>query len=345
MLSVDELIREIAGKTGKSDEEIKKMISEKQVELSNLVSEEGAAYIVGRELGVELIKETKRVLKIASIVPDMRNVDVVARVASVFDVREFEKNGKTGKVTSIMLADDTGTIRLPFWNDEVNFMSSLGIKQNDVIEVSGVWAKKDNYKDGGVELRMGKRGKIKIIEEGEVPEVSHSDIQGSGNKPAKQASVRLEVSALQQGMNVIIKGTLVQVYRKRPFYDSCPQCGGRVEENQGSISCKEHGSVTPMPNALLTGVVDDGTGNVRVVLFRDQAEKILGTPAEQAKNDFNSAGMDAFWDKFRGLGVELMIDGRVKTNDLSKELEIVANSVQEVNVKEEAGKLLEELSN
>ncbi len=345
MLSVEELVSEISGKAGKTEEEIKTMIKDKQVELSDLVSEEGAAYIVGRELGVELIKDTKRNLKITNIVSDMRNVDIVARVATVFDVREFEKNGKKGMVSSIILSDDTGTIRLPLWNDEVSLVSSLGLKQNDTVEVTGAWAKKDTYRDG-VELRLGKMGKIKIVEHGEIPdgvETAMSQPEVSG-QPAQKAE-RYDISALQPGMSVIVKACFVQAYKKRPYFETCPQCKGKIEENDGSFLCKEHGSVAPAPNLLLTGVVDDGTGNMRIVFFREQAEKIFGRTAEEVKADFNNNTMDAFWEKFPGLGKELMIEGMVKTNSLSKEPEIVANSVSEVSVRDECERLLKEVGN
>ncbi len=340
MLSVDELISEISGKTGKAEEEIRKLIKDKQTELSDLVSEEGAAYIVGRELGVELIKETKRDLKIVNIVPDMRNVDVVARVASVFDVREFNKNGKTGRVSSIILSDDSGTIRFPLWNDEVGLIASTGLKRGDKIEVTGAWAKKDNYRDG-VELRLGKRGKIKVVEQGDDPgpdedEVVHNSTEGQ----PQQAAQRVEIKAAQPGMSVIVRGCIVQVYRKRPYFETCPQCNGKLEEKEGGLGCKEHGIVKPMSNLLLTGVVDDGTANIRVVFFREQAEKLFGKGAEEVRKEFNEIGHDDFWDKFPATGKEIMIEGRVKTNDLSKEPEIVANSVSDVDVKGECHALL-----
>lgn len=343
MLSVEELVSEISGKTEKSEEEIKKLIKDKQVELSDLVSEEGAAYIVGRELGVELIKDTKRELKIANIVPDMRNVDVVARVAGVFDVREFEKNGKKGKVSSLILSDDTGTIRLPLWNDEVNLVSSLELKQNDTIEVTGAWAKKDNYK-GGAELRLGKRGKIKIVEHGEIPgavETAMTQTHGSG-QPAQKAE-RFQISALQPGMAVIVKGCLVQVYKKKPYFETCSQCRGKIEEKDGGFVCKEHGSVAPSPNLLLTGVVDDGTGNIRAVFFREQAEKLFGRSPEEIKTEFNDIDLDAFWEKFPAIGTEFMIEGRVQTNDFTKEMEIVVNNVGDISIKDECQRLLKEL--
>ena len=82
MLSTEELVKEISGKSEKGEDEVKKLIRDKQVELSGLVSEEGAAYIVGRELGVEMIRDTRRELKIKNILPDMRSVSIIAKVVN-----------------------------------------------------------------------------------------------------------------------------------------------------------------------------------------------------------------------------------------------------------------------
>ncbi len=343
MLSTEELIKEISGKSNKSEGEVKKLIDEKQTELSGLVSAEGAAYIVGRELGVELIKDARRELKIKNIVPDMRSVNVVAKVVRLFEPREFDKNGKKGVVASMMLGDDTGTIRLPLWNDEVELLSSLGLAEDDTIEVSGAWAKLDKRSEG-VELRLGKRGKLKKVGAGERPELADVKAEPLPDLQAQAGPAeRVSISMMKPGMNVMVKGCLVQVYRKKPYFEVCPQCGSRAEEKEGKFVCKDHGAVEPAYNLLLSGVIDDGTGNVRVVLFREQAEKVFGKSADEVRQQFEKEGMDAFWDNSAMLGHDIMVEGRVKTNDFSQEPEILANSVSKVNVKEECKRLLQGL--
>ncbi len=337
MLSLDELVGKISGESGKAEEEVKTLIKDKQTELSDLVSEEGAAYIVGRELGVELIKDTRRDLKIANILPEMRNVDIKARVSSVFEPKEFEKNGKKGIVAGVVLGDDSGTIRLPLWNDEAALIKTEELSEGDLVEVTGAWSKNDSYRDGA-ELRLGRRGRIKKLESGEPGQAP----SGTGGG-AQQDAVRSSIAKASPGMNVIIRGMLMQVYRKKPYFEVCPQCGSRATESGSSFTCKEHGTVTPVYNLLLTGVLDDGTGNMRVVFFRDQAEKIFGRGANDVKDEFMGKGLDSFWEGFPAIGKELVVEGRVKMNDFSKEPEILANSVTEVNVKEEAARMLSEL--
>lgn len=52
----DEIVEEIAKKTGKSHQEVFSMISEKQERMNNLVSFEVAALVVAKEVGVEISK-------------------------------------------------------------------------------------------------------------------------------------------------------------------------------------------------------------------------------------------------------------------------------------------------
>jgi len=344
MLSTKELVKEISKKSGKKEEELKKLISDKQLELSGLVSEEGAAYIVGRELGVELMRDTRRELKIKNVVPDMMSVNIVAKVLNVFEPREFEKKGKKGVVASMILGDETGTIRLPLWNDEVKLISTLGVTQDDLVEVSGAWAKKDNMRDGA-ELRLGKRGKLRKLEDSERPDVA--DIKSISFPKLSQApqgpAQRMSIKMLKPGMNAQVKGCIVQVYRKKPYFEVCPQCGSRVEEKDGKFNCKDHGPVEPVYNLLLSGVIDDGTGNIRAVFFREQAERIFGKSAAEIKEQFSKDGLDSFWEKFASLGHEFMIEGRVKTNEFSHEPEILANNVSDVEVKLECQRLIKSL--
>ena len=63
-MDFDEILKKIVEKTGSSEDDIKKKIAEKQRELSNLVSKDGAAYIIAKELGIELFP--KKFLSIES---------------------------------------------------------------------------------------------------------------------------------------------------------------------------------------------------------------------------------------------------------------------------------------
>ncbi len=61
---VEEIIEEIAEKTGKSYQEVVSMINKRQEKLSNLLSFEVVALIVAKELGIDVSKYIEKVEEI-----------------------------------------------------------------------------------------------------------------------------------------------------------------------------------------------------------------------------------------------------------------------------------------
>ena len=123
-MDFDIILQKIIKKGCFTKTEAEKRIIEKQRELSNLVSKEGAAYIIAKEMGIELFPkkaETKRRLEIKNILPKIRNLNLNARIVNVFPVKEFESKGRKGKVASVILGDQTGTIRMSLWDERAGF--------------------------------------------------------------------------------------------------------------------------------------------------------------------------------------------------------------------------------
>ena len=159
------------------------------------------------------------------------------------------------------------------------------------------------------------------------------------SSPAQRTSIKM----LKPGMSAIVKACLVQAYKRKPYYEVCPKCGARVEEKEGKWVCKEHNDVKPAFHLIFSGVFDDGTGNIRAVFFREQAEKVLGRSVDEVESIATKDGIESFWDDFDSLGKEFLVEGRVKTNDFSKEPEILVNNVMDVSVFEECKDILKTL--
>src|SRR3989338_2595756 len=131
---ISEMITKIAADSGLNESEIKARVQEKQEELSGLISEEGAVYIVAKELGVQILKKKER-LYIGSIVPGMKNVDVVGKITRIFPVKEFKTDKAEGRVANMIIADHTGSVKMSLWNDEISILGE--IEQGDVIHFKG----------------------------------------------------------------------------------------------------------------------------------------------------------------------------------------------------------------
>lgn len=98
-------------------------------------------------------------VKITELKAGASNVTVQAKVVKKDDPREvITKFGKRLSVANITLEDDTGTIAMSLWGNDIGKVN-LG----DTIEVSNAYVSEFR---GAPQLSTGKFGKIEVIEKG-----------------------------------------------------------------------------------------------------------------------------------------------------------------------------------
>lgn len=298
-----------SGKIGAAD--LENRIKEKINELSGLISEEGAAHIIANELGVELIKQSAQ-LKIKEIYAGMKGVSTVGKVIRKFDVNEFSKGDRKGKVCSIILGDETGTIRVVFWNNQVDLLKE--VEEDTILQVKEAFVKenRDNR-----EIHLGDRGEIVVNPEG----ISIEAVRQTSSFQRKK------INELVDGLeNAEILGTIVQVFDPRFFYVH-PETGKRLQAG-------EEGVLSYVMNAIL----DDGSGTIRGVFWKNQTNNLIGK-SEEDMTQFKD-NLAAFEEvKTDLLGEQLKIRGRVKRNDMFDRLEFNAQFVEKANPEEEIARL------
>jgi ssDNA-binding replication factor A large subunit len=74
--------------------------------------------MVGKELGVTNDAGTK--VKISELTDGMKDIEIKGIIKNIYPTKEFEKEGKSGKLVSFLLDDNTGLIRVTLWNDQVD---------------------------------------------------------------------------------------------------------------------------------------------------------------------------------------------------------------------------------
>ena len=82
------------------------------------------------------------------------NVNIELTVVSKGDVREFEKFGKTGRVCNIEAKDETGTIKISLWNDQIDQVNA-----GDKIKIENGYV---NEWQGELQLTTGKFGTLTV---------------------------------------------------------------------------------------------------------------------------------------------------------------------------------------
>jgi len=94
-------------------------------------------------------------MKIKDIQPNQGNIEITAEVAQKESPRTFEKFGKQGKVCNVIIKDESGTIKLTLWNEDID-----KINQGDTIKLTNGWC--SEYKSEK-QLSTGKFGKIEVL--------------------------------------------------------------------------------------------------------------------------------------------------------------------------------------
>lgn len=276
----EELLKLIVEKSKKSEEEINEMIESKKKKFPVKVSQNGLLHIIANELGVDLIERIPDVLKIKNIEDSMRNVECYGNVISVYPIREFA----TGKVGNILIGDETGMIRVVFWNEKTDILEK--IKPGDVIHIKSAYSRMNQDR---VELQVSRYTEVLINPKGvHVKSVEYE---------------KRKISEISVDDNFVeILGPIVQVYDIK-IYERCPKCNKKIENQE----CAEHGKVEPNNLFIFSFVVDDGTANIRCTFFNDLVEKMIENPLQYKENPIE------FSEKRREL-IAKMIKVKAKVN-------------------------------
>lgn len=311
---VDDLIERIAEESGEDEDAIRERIEAKVEEMSGLVSEEGAAHLIAREAGVELAEAEEQEMKVEHVVPGMSRMDITVRVVDKTDTNTFTRDdGEEGKVRNLVLGDETGTVRMSLWDDQVDIAEK--VDTGDVIHISGAYTREDNR--GNPELRIGNNTHIERVDE-EIEAVDPSSGGGGGS----YQRVNID-EVIDENVNYAVAGTVVELYTQNPFYLACPECQKKVEEQGDGHACGEHGAVEPQPTLILSAIIDDGYDNVRTVFFRDRAKDLLQAEDEDFDGDVEQVRTHAEQVK----GQDVVVKGQSRYNDYFNRIELIGDEV------------------
>ncbi|MCD4740163.1 hypothetical protein K8R43_03145 [archaeon] len=162
------------------------------------------------------------------------------------------------------------------------------LSTGDIIKIEGAYAKENN---GKIELNMGWKGRM-LKNPKDAPIL-----------PEAEKSERKNIDELETNNNYEIRAVIVKAYPPNLF------------------------SSNGKDALVFNSELDDGTGVIRGVFFRNAAEKILGVNAEQLKSDG--------YDTNKILGIEKVFEGQTKHNQRFDRNEFIINRVKDVDLKQE----------
>lgn len=301
MFNYNQLLDKISRASGLTIEDVDRKVEAKCAKLSGLISKEGAAQIVASELGISFEKEKMKVNELAT---GMKKVNIVGKIINMGQVRNFTtKSGVESKVLGLSLADETGNVRTVLWDtNHISLFEDGKLKEGDIVEISNASIRND-------ELHLSGFSDIKISKE-----KIENIVMGT-------KSVEKKIIDLKNGDNAKVRAFIVQAFEPK-FFEVCPECGKKALNSE----CAVHGSIVPQRKALLSVVLDDGSENIRAVIFSDQI-KSLGLNEEEISNLelFNIRKQEI-------IGMEANFIVNVRNNKLFNTTEVIINGLEKLNM-------------
>jgi len=143
-------------------EEVIRLVEEKKREAEGYFTDEGAARVVASELGVDVPQKPFRSkVLIRDLISGLSDVTMTGRVIIVYPPKVFPRSdGTRGKVARLLIADESGTLRVALWDEKADLVEVGKIGGGQIVRFSHGYTREGL--DGKLELHMGLRGAIQV---------------------------------------------------------------------------------------------------------------------------------------------------------------------------------------
>lgn len=300
MAMIEKIIEEILSRRPEiSREEVMEKLEKEKRRTGGLISDDVLLRMIAAEFGVEILGEAQTpTLSIKDLVSGLNDVTVVGRVVAVFPPKIFEVN-RRGKVASLLIADESGILRVTMWNDKVSLIESGKVKVGQIIRVFHGYAK-EGY-GGKVELHVGGKSEI---------EISPHDVKEKDYPTITKFATKIgEVTQTAKGKKVNFIGNVKEVFPVSTF------------KRQDSSSGK-----------VMRLILADETGEIPVVVWNEKVDElenklrkdvklqVVGAKVKKASNEVFEAHVDS------GTYVDLLVpaEGSLKIANLKAGLNNVS---------------------
>jgi replication factor A1 len=218
-MSTEEIINQILSRRPEiSREDIIERLEKEKNRAGGFISDETLLWMIAAEFSVEIPqgKALTPTLSIRDLIPSLNDVTLVGRVVAVFPPKTFKGN-KSGKVASLLVADQSGILRVVLWNDKTSLMESGEIKVGKIVRFSHGYTRED--RGGRVELHIGEKSEIEINPQG----VEEKDYPTIGKFTTKIG----EITQAHRNKKVNIIGTVKELFSASTFQ--------RKDSNAGKV--------------------------------------------------------------------------------------------------------------
>ena len=152
-------------------EEFQKNIDKIKKETDNLFDDETAALLILDEKD----RNDENIFKIKQLEAGIE-CTITGQITNIGSQRDFNrKNGSVGRVVNLDITDETGTINLVLWNNDVEQVQNQQIRNGTHVKIINGYVK-NGY--NGVEINIGRYSLIKILKHDENKTKNETTIKG-----------------------------------------------------------------------------------------------------------------------------------------------------------------------
>ena len=273
------------------------------------LSEEQASAMFIPELAT-LEKAIYDYKKIEDLDEDEEDTIIVGRVIELNDIRNFDRdNGDTGFVRNIEIADDTGSIRVVWWDNDAKMDLEMG--QPLKLQNPRLSLDMDNR------LQATVSGGTTILE----PSEKELEELPSQEELMESIFVAKPIEALlEDDTNVHITARIKEVFTDRILLKKCPNCRENVEESEDEYICDNCGHTFDEPDytLMIPTRVEDDTGEIPVTFFGKLAEELIEKDMEEIISLIDDGyGIEDKLEDLVGMTIEIIAN--VSFNEYSEE--------------------------
>ena len=279
-------------------------------------------------------KSQENTIKIKDLFENGGFGNIEGKIQEMEDIKEINlKSGETRKLQKLILADESGAIRVAIWGDNTN----PDLKVNDTIILKKVSAKINPYSNE-MEASLSTRGSIeksnKIIETNKTLKTIKKPDQGSNLE-------RKKIEQINQDNFYEFKGSVIQEIKRITLYTACSKCNRKIT----NCTCENPGE--EVNRMILNLTLDDESSTIRATLMGEKAEKFLNETTDNIKEMEENGELDNYINKknLELIGKEFIFRGKARFSDFSDSYEVNIRSFEELDPEIEAEKIIDMLEN
>ena len=245
-MSTEKIIEQILSRRPEiSRENIIERLEKEKRKTGGFISDETLLRMIAAEFSVEIPhdKALTPTLSIRNLIPSLNDVTLIGRVVAVFPPKAF-KEDKSGKVASLLVADQSGILRVVLWNDKTSLMQSGEIKVGQVIRFSHGYTRED--RSGRVELHIGEKSEI---------EINPKDVEAKDYPAIGKFTTKIgEITQAHRNKKVNIIGTVKELFSASTFQ--------RQDSSAGKV---------------MRFILADETSEIPVVVWNEKVDEVEKT--------------------------------------------------------------------